>query len=92
MVLLGPADEDLVQQTKLNPCLHFFLFLAAFRFSATFDLSMILYVLSRLGKGFVSWRNERVVRYDLKKIPASDSQELGDNNVSVGRSTSPLDQ
>jgi IS5 family transposase len=86
------TDEELVEQIKENPYLQFFIGLEAFQYSALFDPSMMVYFRKRLPEAVVNDFNERIVRYGLKVIHSSDSQDRGDDSGSGGGSTSPTDQ
>jgi IS5 family transposase len=88
---LGLTDEELVEQIKENPYLQFFIGLEAFQYSAPFDPSMMVYFRKRLPEAVVNDCNERIVRYGLKVIHSSDSQDRGDDSGSGG-STSPANQ
>jgi hypothetical protein len=81
---LGVTDEELVEQIKENPYLQFFIGLEAFQYSAPFDPSMMVYFRKRLPDAVVNDCNERIVRYGLKLIRSSDSQDPGDDNGSGG--------
>jgi IS5 family transposase len=88
---LGLTDEELVEQIKESPFLQFFIGFEAFQYSAPFGPSMMVYFRKRLPEAVMNDCNERFVRYGLKVIRSSDSQDLGDDSGS-GRSASTADQ
>ena len=90
---LGLTDEELVEQTKENPVLQFFIGLEAFQNSSPFDPSIMVDFRKRLPEAVVSDCNERIVRHGLTVIRSSDSQDPGDDNgTGGGGSTNPPSQ
>ncbi len=76
--LMGPTDEELVEQIKEHPYLQFFMGLEAFQYSAPFDFSMIVCYRKRLPEKVVNDCNERIVRLGLTVVRSAESQEEDD--------------
>ena len=65
--------EELVDQTKDNPYLQFFIGLERFQYSAPFDPSMMVYFRKPLTELVINDCNKRIVRHGLNVIRSSAS-------------------
>jgi hypothetical protein len=76
---LGLTDEELVEQIKENPYLHFFIGLKVFQDAAPFDPLMMVCFRRRLPEAVINDCNERVVRHGLAVIHSEAAEEPSDD-------------
>ena len=72
---LGLTDKELIEQIEQYPYHLFFIGLEGVHASAPFDPSMMVYFRKGLPEAVVNDCNERIVRYGMNLIRASETED-----------------